>query len=89
MRGAILDDAELELVAAVARKPLSGTIGDLVGRGRGPAISTRLDALASADARVAVDFTHAECVMGNARWYARNSLNAVIGTTGLTGENIE
>src|SRR5262245_14701577 len=86
---AILDDAELELVAAVARKPVSSAIGDLVGRAGGPAISTSLDELTSADARVAVDFTHAECVMRHARWYAKNGLNAVIGTTGLTHEDVE
>jgi 4-hydroxy-tetrahydrodipicolinate reductase len=38
---------------------------------------------------VAVDFTVASAAMANLRWCAANKVHAVVGTTGLTDENIE
>ena len=41
------------------------------------------EALVGAGAEVAVDFTDAAAVLGNAAWCAENAVHAVIGTTGL------
>jgi 4-hydroxy-tetrahydrodipicolinate reductase len=38
---------------------------------------------------VAVDFTHASAVMGNAEWCLSHGIHVVIGTTGLTAETLE
>lgn len=46
-------------------------------------ISASTAALGEAGAEVAVDFTHAESAMENARWCAANGVHAVIGTSGL------
>ncbi|HEX9270267.1 MAG TPA: 4-hydroxy-tetrahydrodipicolinate reductase, partial [Candidatus Limnocylindria bacterium] len=54
---AILDDPELELVAAIARSNVGMTIRDLLGRGPDDVrVSDRFEALVEARADVAVDF---------------------------------
>src|SRR5690242_8236793 len=87
---AILDDPDLELVAAVGRTNAGTPIEKVIGRGGGgPPIQTDLAALAEAGADVAVDFTHPDVVMRNARWYAAQQLHAVIGTTGVSPADLE
>jgi 4-hydroxy-tetrahydrodipicolinate reductase len=87
---AVMDDPQLELVAAVGRSRLGTPLGKVIGRGdEGPPIRSDLQALVEAGAEVAVDFTHPEAVMGNARWYLEHRLHAVIGTTGLSPADIE
>jgi len=51
-------------------------------------VGDSLSALADAGARVAVDFTHPEAVMGNLRWCIENGVHAVVGTTGFDDERI-
>ncbi|MBQ0984359.1 4-hydroxy-tetrahydrodipicolinate reductase [Streptomyces sp. F63] len=46
-------------------------------------------ALTAAKARVAVDLTHPDAVMGNLEFLIRNGVHAVVGTTGWTGERLE
>jgi 4-hydroxy-tetrahydrodipicolinate reductase len=41
-----------------------------------------------ADIDVAIDFTHAEGARDNARWCAANGVHAVIGTSGITEDDI-
>ena len=74
-------DPELELVAAVAR---SG--GTTV---HGLAISPSIDALAEANVEVVVDVSRAEATREVVRWCAENGVHAVVGTTGLTDDDIE
>ncbi|GAA3877544.1 4-hydroxy-tetrahydrodipicolinate reductase [Tessaracoccus defluvii] len=40
-------------------------------------------------AKVAVDFTHPDAVMGNIEWCLERGINMVIGTTGFTQERLE
>ncbi len=78
---AVRADPELELVAAVD-PAYAGTALEAAGMvaGTGPEL------LAEAGADVAVDFTVAAAVAGNAAWCAAHGVHAVIGTTGLAPE---
>jgi 4-hydroxy-tetrahydrodipicolinate reductase len=87
---AIVDDPELELVAAVGKTKAGTRLGDLVGRDSVDiVVADKLDALTAAKADVAVDFTKPDAVAANARWYAEHRLNAVIGTSGITAEGVK
>ncbi|MGH8890309.1 MAG: 4-hydroxy-tetrahydrodipicolinate reductase [Acidothermaceae bacterium] len=46
-------------------------------------VGDSLDAIASAGAQVAVDFTHPEAVLGNLQWCISHGINVVVGTTGF------
>jgi 4-hydroxy-tetrahydrodipicolinate reductase len=67
-------------VALVALVDPGATAG--AGPG-GLTISTSAEALSTAGAEVAVDFTRAEAAMENLRWCAANGVHAVVGTSGL------
>jgi 4-hydroxy-tetrahydrodipicolinate reductase len=87
---AVLDAPDLELVAAVGRSNAGTPVEKVLGRGDGgPPMRTDLQALVDAGTDVAVDFTHPDVVMPNARWYAVNKLHAVIGTTGLSPADVD
>jgi 4-hydroxy-tetrahydrodipicolinate reductase len=73
---------DLELVAAV--DPNNAGLD-----ATGVRIGASIDGLASADAEVAVDFTHPSAVMPNVRWSLRNGIHAVVGTTGLTPADLD
>ena len=79
---AVALDPELSLVAAV----------DPAGAGtliEGVEANASLDALTSAGADVAVDFTHPKTVMDNVRWCVGHRVHAVVGTTGITSADLE
>jgi len=78
---AVRADPELELVAAVD-PAYAGTVLE----GAGLVAAPGPGALAEAGAEVAVDFTLAPAVAGNAAWCAAHGVHAVIGTTGLSAE---
>ena len=78
---AVRADPELELVAAVD-PAYAGTVLETAGLVAAPGPG----ALAEAGAEVAVDFTLAPAVAGNAAWCAAHGVHAVIGTTGLSAE---
>ena len=78
---AVRADPELELVAAVD-PAYAGTALEAAGLVAAPGPG----ALAEAGAEVAVDFTLAPAVAGNAAWCAAHGVHAVIGTTGLSAE---
>jgi 4-hydroxy-tetrahydrodipicolinate reductase len=80
---AVLDDQSLSLVAAIGRTMVGEPFDTIVGRGTGLVVQDRMEALLEAHADVAVDFTHPDVLMPNARWYSGRKLNAVIGTTGM------
>jgi 4-hydroxy-tetrahydrodipicolinate reductase len=86
---AVLDDPELELVAAV--DPLHAGI-DLRQLGvEAPSMQVvpNLDALADAEAEVVVDFTVVDAARENLRWCAEHGVHAVVGTTGFTPADID
>lgn len=87
---AVAEAEDLALVAAIDRSRLGESIGPLVGQ---PTIDVpvteELDRLLEAEVEVAVDFTHPEVVMDNVRWCIAHAVHLVVGTTGLTGEDLE
>ncbi len=86
---AVADDPALELAAGVARHG-GARLGEVITRPDVDIIvSDRLDALADAGVQVAVDFTRADAVLPNARWYAEHHIHGVIGTTGITADDVE
>ena len=80
---AVTADPECELVAAVDPRIDAAAVPAGVLTGTDPGV------LAEAGADVAVDFTVATSARANARWCAANGVHAVIGTSGLTDEDVE
>jgi 4-hydroxy-tetrahydrodipicolinate reductase len=78
---AVAADPELELVAAVDPKA--------TGQVEGVEISSTIDAIFDADAQVAVDFTEAAAARDNLRWLAEQGIHAVVGTTGMSDEDLD
>ncbi len=77
---AAIDDADdLTLTAGVSRS----------AAGQGAVYATVAEALASAPADVLIDFTSAAAVGGNVRAAIEAGVHAVIGTSGLTGEDYQ
>lgn len=87
---AICNDKELELVGAVDLKEVGVDAGTVAGIGIvGVQISDNLaNIIKATKADVVVDLTHPSAVMENAKTILSNSANAVIGTTGVTEENL-
>jgi 4-hydroxy-tetrahydrodipicolinate reductase len=86
---AVLEAADLELVAAVDPAAAGRPLQEIAGCG-----GSRLEIAASADAvgaggaHVAVDFTVASAARENLRWCADNGVHAVCGTTGFDDTDI-
>jgi len=82
--GAVADDGDLELVAAVDPSASGGSLEAVAGVAT-PAVTVAggIEELERAGAEVAVDFTVAASALANARWCAEHGVHAVIGTSGL------
>jgi 4-hydroxy-tetrahydrodipicolinate reductase len=78
---AVAADPDLELVAAV-----NLATGEAV---EGVDVADRREALLEAGAQVAVDFTHPSAVLDNVLWCVSNGVHTVVGTTGMTPEDLE
>jgi 4-hydroxy-tetrahydrodipicolinate reductase len=80
---AVLEDPELEVVAAI--DPSSA--GERLPAG----LAIDGDPAAAVDARaeVAVDFTRPDAVMGNVRFCIEHDIHAVVGTTGIGSDGLE
>jgi 4-hydroxy-tetrahydrodipicolinate reductase len=85
---AVADDPALELAAGVARHG-GARLDGVIGRPVEIVVSDKLEALADSGVQVAVDFTRADAVLSNARFYADHRMHAVIGTTGITADDVE
>jgi len=81
----IASDAELRLVAAVD----PDLAGELATDQPDVVIAAEPDALVAAGATVAVDFTHPDAVMGNIAWLLDHGIHAVVGTTGLSADDLD
>ena len=84
---AVVDDPELELVAAVdpgaageKLRTVAGVASDLEVAGQ----PEHLDDLP----QVMVDFTHLKAARNNVRWCAEEGVHAVVGTTGFKADDI-
>jgi 4-hydroxy-tetrahydrodipicolinate reductase len=79
---AVAGDPDLDLVAAVDPKHVGREL-------EGVAIAGEPRALADAGAEVAVDFTVADAARNNIAWCALHGVHAVVGTTGLTADDLD
>ena len=87
---AVVDDAGLELVAAVDPHHSGLDVRQVASVDiHGLQIAPDADALAAAGAQVAVDFTEADAARENLRWCAANGVHAVVGTTGLSERDLD
>src|SRR5579871_3925143 len=79
--GAVAGADGLELVAGVDPFHAGETV-------EGVTIAAAADALASAGAQVAVDFTLIDAARENVHWCAENGVHAVVGTTGFADSEL-
>ncbi|MBQ6808938.1 MAG: 4-hydroxy-tetrahydrodipicolinate reductase [Firmicutes bacterium] len=91
MSAGILAEEDMQLVAAVDQCCLGADLGELCGSGRcGVAVEADLAAaIEKSQPDVMLDFTVPAAVMDNLRVAQTHKLAAVVGTTGLTKENLE
>ena len=87
---AVVEDPDATLVAAIDRSRTGESIGTLIAhREVDVRITDELDALLQAEVEVAVDFTTPEAVREDVQWCIAHGVNLVVGTTGLTPEELE
>jgi 4-hydroxy-tetrahydrodipicolinate reductase len=79
---AIAASPDLELVAAVDPAQAGTQI-------EGVWAAASLDAVTEAAAAVVVDFTRPDAVMDTIRWCVERGVHVVVGTTGITQENLD
>jgi 4-hydroxy-tetrahydrodipicolinate reductase len=81
---------DLALVAAIDRSRIGQAIGPLIGQPKlDVPVSDELDRLLEARVEVAVDFTHPDVVMDNVRWCVAHAINLVVGTTGISEDDLD
>lgn len=78
----LLNSKECELTAAIDKLGAGEKIESII-------IQDDIKNLNSNIADVVVDFTQPSCIFENVKFYLNNKIKAVIGTTGLTKEQIE
>jgi 4-hydroxy-tetrahydrodipicolinate reductase len=80
---------DLELACAVDPGCPGAALAQVAGiEAGGLRIEAGVEALGPAGAAVAVDFTRAEAAMANLRWCAAAGVHGVVGTTGLSEEDV-
>jgi 4-hydroxy-tetrahydrodipicolinate reductase len=84
---AVVDDPELELVAAVDPYHAGIDLHQLGLEGTGLQLAAKPDAMTAAGAEVAVDFTVLDAARENLYWCAEHGVHAVVGTTGFTPDD--
>ena len=86
---AVVDDPELELVAAVDPLHAGIDLRQLGVNAPNLQVAPRADALAESGAEVAVDFTVVDAARDNLRWCADHGVHAVVGTTGFGPDELD
>jgi len=86
---AVIDDPELELVAAVDPLHAGIDLRQLGVPAAGLQMAPSADALADAEAQVAIDFTVLDAARENLAWCADHGVHAVVGTTGFSPADID
>jgi 4-hydroxy-tetrahydrodipicolinate reductase len=87
---AIAEADDLALVAAIDRSKVGENVGALIGQPKlGIPVSDELERLLEAEAEIAIDFTHPDVVMENVRWCIDHGVHLVVGTTGITEEDLQ
>jgi 4-hydroxy-tetrahydrodipicolinate reductase len=86
---AVIEDPQLELVAAVDPLHAGIDLRQLGVPAAGLQVARTADALAAAQAEVAIDFTVLDAARENLGWCADHGVHAVVGTTGLGPADLE
>ena len=86
---AVVDDPDLELVAAVDPQHAGIDLDQIGLHGTGLQVAASAAALAEGEAEVAVDFTVLDAARSNLEWCAEHGVHAVVGTTGFTADDLE
>jgi 4-hydroxy-tetrahydrodipicolinate reductase len=85
---AVAAEPDLALVAAVDPHLGGTTMPDMTGAAADLHLAADIASLGDAGVEVAVDFTVAEAARANAAWCAAHGVHAVVGTTGLDGDDL-
>jgi 4-hydroxy-tetrahydrodipicolinate reductase len=86
--GSVLDSSEFQLVGAVARRAEGQDVGTAIGRDPcGVLVSGTVEDALEKHTDVLIDYTHPEVVKGNVEVALGRRVGAVVGTSGLTGED--
>ena len=87
----VLDDTELELVAAVSRSKIGQDAGTLIGRAEcGVVISENIEkTMMDTKPKVMVDFTNPQCAYAHAALAIKHRIHPIMGTTGFTNEQVK
>lgn len=87
---ALSQDPECVIVAAVDLKSAGEDVGEILGLGTsGVKVETDLEmAIQTHKPQVMVDFTHPKAVVGNVMIALRNRIIPVVGTTGITEQDL-
>lgn len=86
---AVLDDPELELVAAVDPHHVGLDLRQVARVASDLHIQRGPEAFTEAGADVVVDFTTLEACRGNLAWLADHGIHAVVGTTGFSEDDYD
>jgi 4-hydroxy-tetrahydrodipicolinate reductase len=87
---AVAEAPDLALVAAIDRSKVGHRIGQMIGYPQVDVpVSDELDRLLEARVEVAIDFTHPDVVMDNVRWCIAHAVHLVVGTTGISQEDLQ
>lgn len=87
---AVAESGDMRLAAAIDLTRVGQSIGPIIGHPKlDVPITDELDRLLEAEVEVAVDFTRPDVVMDDVRWCLEHAVNLVVGTTGITGEDLE
>jgi len=86
---AVAEADDMALAAAIDRSRVGQSIGSLIGHTKIQVpVSDELDRLLEAEVEVAVDFTNPDVVMDNVRWCISHAVHLVVGTTGISEEDL-
>lgn len=86
----VVEDPDLGLAAAIDRSKIGQSVGRMIGHPEiDVPVSDELDRLLEAEVEVAVDFTHPDVVMDDVRWCVSHAVNLVVGTTGISGADLD
>lgn len=87
---ALAESGDFALVAAIDRSKIGQKVGQMIGHPEiDVPVSDELDRLLEANAEVAIDFTHPDVAMDDIRWCISHAVHAVVGTTGITQEELQ
>ncbi len=90
LAAAILDDGEMTLLSAIARRATGQDIGTVLGRAAcGVLVSDDLEAAFGQGPDVLIDYTHPSVIFDHVMAAIRHGVGVVIGTSGLTGKQFE